>query len=153
MNRMLLVVLLTMLLLPLCAATLNDGVVTVMGSGYFMEHKGDSVFMCNYYKGDQYPEMNGAYQFLAQTTMIFLMVIHDFDTISNSTWKDQIDHVDKIACPWTNGFSGFVVSIPMDEITYRYDMDDLESMGEEELFRRIKEYINFYGDRSPISMY
>ncbi len=153
MNRLLMIVLLSLLLLPLCAATLDDGVKAIMGMGYFTEHNDKSVFMCNYFKGDRYPEESGADQFVSQTAMIFLMVIHGFDDISSSALKEQIKKVDLISCPWTNGYSGFVLSIPMDEITYRYDMSDYEDLGEEGLFRRIKEYINYYGDQTPISMY
>ncbi len=153
MNRLLMIVILVVLLLPLGARTLNEGVNFVMNQGKFMEHDGETVFMFNSYWEDVYPDKNGAYQFVAQTALVFLNVIQEWDTLSNSSLANQIKGVDRVACPWGEEYQNYVLSITMDEICDEYDQSDLEEMGEMEMFADVKSYIQYYGDISPLSMY
>lgn len=133
------------------AASLDDVIYNVLSNGKTIEHEGDTVFMPNMYFSDQYTDKDTAFEFLAYTAYIFMVVQDDWGVLKNESYTSYINGIDEVAVPWTNDYQTFIMSITMDEIVDNFGED--YDMGELELRAEIRSYIEYYADHSPASMY
>lgn len=134
------------------ASSLDDAIAEAMQVGSFIDDDGDSMFISNIAFSDGYVEEGAAYSFVSSSAMLFLVVREEWETLADASVASKIMNVDTIACPWFNGYSEFMVSIPMWEICQEFGDQDYASLDIDELLSDIQSYVNYHGDIKNLSM-
>lgn len=134
------------------ATSLDEAINELLEIGSFVQDGGTNVFIGNVYFTGDYPPEKDAYWFVAWSAILFLVIREDWESISNSTVDNNITQLDKISCPFHNGYASFLVSIPFWEIREHFSSRNPETIDFEELFNEIQSYVNYYGDIRNLSM-
>lgn len=133
------------------ADTLDDVISQYLGYGSKIQHEGNTVFMASPYFDDEYVSEDNAYDFIANTVYLFMIVQDDWQDLENSSDESYINSIDEVAAPWANDYQTYIVSITVQEIIDNFG-DDYD-MDEEELIDEIRAYVEYHADHSPTSMY
>lgn len=147
MKKLVLIVILVIIGVALLAENLNGALSELRSDSDIIDHEGDTVLVGK----DFLDSESSAYGYVAWASVLVLYAREGWETYSSA--NSWVSGIDSIAAAWSTEYQDFVVEIPVSEIRSNFDDSDYRDMDPNELMDEIQDYINYYGDVSPLSMW
>ncbi len=125
------------------ALSIDDSINTVMNDANIENHDGESYLIYYNFNGE-FPDEDGAYQYIAGAALLFQWVQKDLCEYTQSSFTDKIKTVKYISCPYGGDDNDYMAIIPMSAIDNEVSEAEAEGLDQMECYDLVLDYVRSY---------
>jgi len=140
--------LLIFIAMSLSAVEIDEALNTIFSYCSVIDHEGDQVLMTE----NLFDAEGDAYNWVANCSHVILAIKAGWVECP-AAYSSSVSSLDAIGAAWATEYQTYVVTIPVWEILENFNDESYLDMEPDDFIQEIREYIDYYGDVSPLSMY